>query len=105
MTYKTILVCLNEVARNPVLLKLAGDIAARQSAHVVGLYVLPAVRIYPAVGPGVFAEVVEEFRESFKSRSAEVRRGIRIPRSLATRSRMAPTNGLTTSSRTATIPP
>jgi nucleotide-binding universal stress UspA family protein len=74
MAYKTILVCLNEVARNQVLLKLAGDIAAKQNAHVVGLYVLPAVRIYPAVGPGVFAEVVEEFRDSFKARSAEVRR-------------------------------
>lgn len=73
MAYKTILVCLNEIARNPVLLSLASDIATRQSAHVVGLYVLPAVSIYPAVGPGMFAQVVEEHRESFKTRSAEVR--------------------------------
>jgi nucleotide-binding universal stress UspA family protein len=35
--------------------------------------VLPAVRIYPAVGPGMYAEVIEEFRESFKARAAEVR--------------------------------
>jgi nucleotide-binding universal stress UspA family protein len=74
MAYKTIIVCLNEIARNPVLLDLTSDIAAQQSAHVIGLYVLPAVRIYPAVGPGMYAEVVEEFRESFKARAADVRR-------------------------------
>lgn len=73
MAYKTILVCLNEIARNPVLLDLTSDIAEKQNAHVIGLYVLPAVRIYPAVGPGMYAEVIEEFRESFKARSAEVR--------------------------------
>ncbi|MFW6076463.1 MAG: universal stress protein [Hyphomicrobiales bacterium] len=73
MAYKTILVSLNEIARNPVLLDLVGDIAAKQDAHVVGLYVVPAVRIYPAVGPGVFAEVVEEYREGYKARAAEVR--------------------------------
>ena len=73
MAYKTILVCLNEIARNPVLLDLTSDIAETQDAHVIGLYVLPAVRIYPAVGLGVYAEVVEEFRESFKARAADVR--------------------------------
>ena len=74
MAFKTIVVCLNEIARNPVLLDLTSDIAERQDAHVIGLYVLPAVRIYPAIGPGMYAEVIEEFRESFKARAAEVRR-------------------------------
>jgi nucleotide-binding universal stress UspA family protein len=73
MAYKTILVCLNEIARNPVLLDVTSDIAEKQDAHVIGLYVLPAVRIYPAVGPGMYAEVIEEFRESFKTRAADVR--------------------------------
>jgi nucleotide-binding universal stress UspA family protein len=73
MAYKTILVCLNEIARNPVLLDLTSDIAEKQDAHVIGLYVLPAVRIYPAIGPGMYAEVVEGFRDSFTARSAEVR--------------------------------
>ncbi|HUE45707.1 MAG TPA: universal stress protein [Aestuariivirgaceae bacterium] len=74
MAYRTILVCLNDIARNPVLLDLTSDIAERQDAHVIGLYVLPAVRIYPAIGPGMYAEVIEEFRDSFKARAAEVRR-------------------------------
>jgi hypothetical protein len=52
MAYRTIVVCLNDVARLDVLLNLASDIAAKQNAHVIGLYVLPAVRIYPAVGLG-----------------------------------------------------
>jgi nucleotide-binding universal stress UspA family protein len=73
MAYRTIIVCLNEIGRVPMLLNLATDIAAQQKAHVIGLYVLPAVRIYPAVGPGMFAQVVEEHREFFKSRSQGVR--------------------------------
>lgn len=73
MTYKTILVCLNEIARNSVLLNLASAIAVKQDAHVIGLYVLPAVSVYPVVAPGMFAQLVEEFRDSFTARSAEVR--------------------------------
>ena len=73
MAYRTILVCLNDVARLDVLLDLASDIAAKQNAHVIGLYVLPAVRIYPAVGLGSVAQVVEQYREAFKAQSAEVR--------------------------------
>ena len=60
MAHRTILICRNDIARLPVLPDLASAIAARQNSHVVGLYVLPAVRIYPAAGPGMFVQVVEE---------------------------------------------
>jgi nucleotide-binding universal stress UspA family protein len=73
MMFKTVLVCLNEVDRVPVLLDVAAGIAAKQNAHVVGLYVVPAARVYPAMGAGVVAQVVDDIREFFKARSAEVR--------------------------------
>jgi nucleotide-binding universal stress UspA family protein len=73
MAFKTVLVCLNEVDRIPVLLNLAAGIAAKQNAHVVGLYVVPAVRVYPAIGPGMAAQVVEDVREFFNARSDQVK--------------------------------
>ncbi len=73
MAFRTILVCLNEVDRVPVLLNLAADIAAKQDAHLVGIYVVPAVRVYPAIGPGMYVQVVEDVREFFKARSDQVK--------------------------------
>ena len=49
MTYKTIMVCLNEVDRIERLLDFAIEIADHQNAHILGLYVIPAVQIYPSV--------------------------------------------------------
>lgn len=73
MSYKTILVCLNAVSRVDVLLDVAADIAARQGAHVVGLYVIPAVRVYPSVGLQMTAQVFESHREYFRTRAERVR--------------------------------
>lgn len=75
MSFKTILVCLNEIDRVPVVLALAADLAAKDDAHVIGLYVIPSPRIYPAVGPGVAASatVLDQYAEFFKARSDAVR--------------------------------
>ena len=73
MAFKTVLVCLNEVDRIPVLLNLAAGIAAKQDATVVGLYVVPAVRVNPAFGPGMVAQVLEDVRDFFMARSDEVK--------------------------------
>ncbi|HET9845947.1 MAG TPA: universal stress protein [Nitrospira sp.] len=74
MPFKTILVCLNDVERVPVLLHLAADIGAKEDAHVIGLYVVPAPRVYPAMGPGMAPQVLEEFPQFVRSRSAAVKR-------------------------------
>jgi nucleotide-binding universal stress UspA family protein len=55
MTYRTILVSLNEITRLPQLIAAAITVATAQgskgrSSHVSGLYVVPAVQIYPAMG-------------------------------------------------------
>jgi nucleotide-binding universal stress UspA family protein len=52
MAYKTILVCLNEIARLPQLISVARDLGVRFNAHIAGLYVIPAVQVYPTDGLG-----------------------------------------------------
>lgn len=50
MSYKTILVCLNEIARLPQLISVARDLGVTFNAHVSGLYVIPAIQVYPSDG-------------------------------------------------------
>jgi len=73
MSYKTILVSLNEVGRLPELVAAAATIAQAQGAHVAGLYVIPAVQVYPSVGFEAAPQVFEGNRTFFKDNAARVR--------------------------------
>ena len=72
MSIKTILVCLNEVERVKVLLDLESAIAAKHDAHVTGLYVIPAVRVYAASDLQLTAQVFEGQREALLNRVSDV---------------------------------
>ena len=50
LSYKTILVSLNELSRLPQLLVVATAAARSFGAHISGLYVIPAVQLYPSMG-------------------------------------------------------
>ena len=50
MPYKTVMVVLNDADRTEQLLDASSSIALKCDAHLVGLYVLPAVQIYADVG-------------------------------------------------------
>ena len=69
MTCKTIVVCLNETDRADTLIAVASGLAARCEAHVIGLYVIPAMQVYPAVGMYMTAEVFEGHRKYFQERA------------------------------------
>jgi nucleotide-binding universal stress UspA family protein len=71
--YKTILVSLNEIERLDTLLDGAGAIAAAQKAHLLGLYVIPAPTVYPAVGPYVVPEVFDGLTRYFEEQSKSAR--------------------------------
>ena len=73
MTYKTIMVCLNEVDRIERLLDFAIEIADHQNAHILGLYVIPAVQIYPSVTIDVSSQVFDAYREFFKRHAHRVK--------------------------------
>jgi hypothetical protein len=68
MSYRTVLVCLNEIERAAILLQLAGDLAQSQDPDLAALFVIPGLRIYPANGVAITSEIVEAHQEIFKSR-------------------------------------
>jgi nucleotide-binding universal stress UspA family protein len=75
MSYRTILVSLNEVARLQELIQAAVTVARAQgpktgNTHVSGIYVIPAAQIYPSIGfeaiPQTFDGTQVYFRENQK---------------------------------------
>ena len=73
MSYKTILVSLNEVGRLSELVAAAVTLARETGAHVSGLYVVPAVQVYPSVGFEAAPQVFEGNRSFFKENGARVK--------------------------------
>lgn len=73
MTYKTISVSLNEVSRVEPVLTFAADLAQKdRDAHLIGVYVIPAVQIYPNISGTVVPMVIEEYREFFQNQAERV---------------------------------
>jgi nucleotide-binding universal stress UspA family protein len=68
MTYRT-----NEVNRLPQLMATAANLGRALDAHVSGLYVVPAVQVYPSVGFEAAPQVFEGNRTYFKDHAAAVR--------------------------------
>lgn len=73
MTYRTILVSLNEINRLPQLAAAAASLGRALEAHVSGLYVVPAVQVYPSVGFEAAPQVFEGNRSYFKDHAVKVR--------------------------------
>lgn len=73
MSYKTILVSLNEVGRLSELVAAAVLLARQTGAHVSGLYVVPSVQVYPSVGFEAAPQVFEGNRSFFKDNAARVK--------------------------------
>jgi hypothetical protein len=73
MAYKTILVCLNEIARLPQLISAARDLGVRFNGHVSGLYVIPAIQVYPSDGFGGTANFFDGARVFFQDQLPKVK--------------------------------
>lgn len=73
MTYKTILVSLNEVGRIAESTAAAASLARELGAHVSGLFVIPAVQVYPSVGFEAAPQVFEGNRSFFKDNASKVK--------------------------------
>jgi nucleotide-binding universal stress UspA family protein len=73
MTYKTVLVSLNDTARVPALLEAACRIASQNDAHVIGLYVIPAARIYPEMDIAMVPTIFDAHRKKFEAERETVR--------------------------------
>lgn len=73
MPVGTILVSLNHVDRAKQLLDIAAALASGNDAHVIGLYVIPAVYIHPGISAHVTADVVDWGRRYFQDRAEGVK--------------------------------
>ena len=74
MSYKTILVHMADVRRQPALLGTAVTLARQNNAHLVGLCVLPSIIVVPGgeSGPAI---VIEEHRTAFRADMTKLRAG------------------------------
>lgn len=73
MPLKTILVCLNDIDRCEALIDTSIDLAARHDGHVIGLYVIPAIQVYPAVTIAVTPEIFEAQQSYFREKAGQVK--------------------------------
>ena len=73
MAYKTILVSLNDVPRTEAMIDAAALIAKTYDAHLIGCYVIPAVKIYPEVGFAAPTAVDDTRQQYFKTNIAVVK--------------------------------
>ncbi len=68
MTFKTILVSLNDVSRSDTLIATSVALAEKHDAHLIGVYVIPAPQIYPSMSPHVTPVIIDEFKTFFEER-------------------------------------
>jgi nucleotide-binding universal stress UspA family protein len=73
MAYKTILLCLNEIARLPQLISVARQLGVKFNAHISGLYVIPGVQIYPSAGYGAGPDIYDGTSQFFKKHLPDVK--------------------------------
>jgi len=73
MSYKTVLVALNEINRLEALTEAAVKIAKLGGAFVRGLYTIPAAQIYPSTGFEAVPQMFEGHQTFFKNNLAKVK--------------------------------
>jgi nucleotide-binding universal stress UspA family protein len=70
MTYKTIAVSLNDIEGREALIAAALKLGQAFEAHVTGVYVVPAVEVYPTGGVDLMPQVFEGTRLYFQGHAA-----------------------------------
>lgn len=73
MTYRTILVSLNDATRLEASLKLAASLQEEHGAHIIGLFVIPAMQIYPTIGMEITPDVFDGHRAHFQKLAEKVK--------------------------------
>ena len=73
MSYKTVLVALNEINRLDAMNAAAVRIASLDGAFVRGLYTIPAAQIYPSTGFEAVPQMFEGHQTFFKNNLIKVK--------------------------------
>lgn len=77
MSFRNILVNLNEATNNEAVIATAATLAREFEARVTGFYVMPASPVYPAARYEPIPEMFETHREYFRRQSASVEAAFR----------------------------
>ncbi len=72
MPYRTILVYFSGEDDRDALISAATQIGAANSAHVIGVYIVPPVQITPAVGIHIPPEILDRQRDSHRDLAKEI---------------------------------
>ena len=67
MTYKTILANFSHEDHAQSTLEISVDLAAKHDAHLVGLYVVPAIRVYPPIAAEIPIEIIERQQAGYRA--------------------------------------
>lgn len=73
MTEKTILVCLNDVERTDQMLSVLKGLSGKMPVHYIGLYVIPAIQVYPSAGMQLSSQVYDGFQKFYRDHAADVK--------------------------------
>lgn len=73
MSFKTIMVSVNDVVRAEEIVSVACQLATKHDAHLIGLFVIPVMPVYPAPGAYVLPELIENYEASFAERGEKAK--------------------------------
>lgn len=73
MTPRTFVISLNDTDNLDYLLTTCSQLAARNDAHVIGVYVIPSVEVYAVYGGIAMADVVDAQRQRYLAMGKQVR--------------------------------
>ena len=83
MPFKTILVSLNHASRKGALISASIALAAKHNAHLIGLYVVPKLRIHAAIAEAASLTAIDPVRVFFEERATATERAFNEAVSMA----------------------
>lgn len=70
---QTIVVCLNEIERADQMLGVIKTLSGKMNCHFVGLYVIPAIQIYPGASMQTTTQVYDGVQKYYQDHAGEVK--------------------------------
>ncbi len=73
MSEQTVVVCLNEVERTDQMLKVMKTLSKKFACHFIGLYVIPAVQVYPNAGMQTTVQFYDGLQKYYLDNAKDVK--------------------------------
>ncbi len=73
MSEQTVVVCMNEIERTDQMLSVLKALAGKMETHFIGLYVVPAIQVYPSAGMQLSTQVYDGFQKYYLDHAVDVK--------------------------------